>query len=76
MRLAAAIGFLQMKRWGHQWLIVTCCIGLIVWIGYNLNMTFYADVRFASISPSRSWAGGSTTFSGSLRSWRCRTCTR
>src|SRR5262249_3454206 len=24
MRIAAAIAFLQMKRWGYQWLLVTC----------------------------------------------------
>lgn len=24
---AAGIAFLQMKRWGHQWLIVTCWMG-------------------------------------------------
>ena len=55
-RLAAAIGLLQMKRWGQQWLIVTCWMGLIVWIGYNLNMTFYADVRFANITfPVLGW---------------------
>lgn len=49
-RLAAGIAFLQMKRWGQQWLVVTCWMGLIVWIGYNLNMTFYADVRYANIT--------------------------
>ena len=27
MRIAAGIAFLQMKRWGHQWLIVTCWMG-------------------------------------------------
>jgi hypothetical protein len=30
MRIAAAIGFLQMKRWGQQWLIVTCWLGVVV----------------------------------------------
>lgn len=55
-RLAAAIGLLQMKRWGQQWLIVTCWMGLIVWIGYNLNMTFYADIRFGNITfPVLGW---------------------
>jgi hypothetical protein len=49
-RLAAGIAFLQMKRWGQQWLVVTCWMGIIVWIGYNLNMTFYADVRYANIT--------------------------
>jgi hypothetical protein len=50
MRMAAAIGFLQMKRWGHQWLIVTCWFGCIVWVGYNTNMTIYGDVRFAHVT--------------------------
>lgn len=47
MRIAAAIAFLQMKRWGHQWMIVTCWFGVIAWFGYILNMTMYADVRYA-----------------------------
>jgi len=46
MRLAAAIGFLQMKRWGHQWLIVTCWFGVIYWVGYVANMTVFADLRY------------------------------
>jgi hypothetical protein len=50
MRLAAAIGFLQMKRWGHQWLVVTCYFGMIVWVGYNTNMIIFADVRFAHVT--------------------------
>ena len=49
MRIAAAIGFLQMKRWGHQWLIVTCWFGVVIWIGYTFNMTMYADVRYAGV---------------------------
>ena len=32
MRIAAAIGFLQMKRWGHQWMIITCWMGVVIWI--------------------------------------------
>jgi hypothetical protein len=49
MRMAAAIGFLQMKRWGHQWLIVTCWFGVVIWCGYVANMTIYADVRYAGV---------------------------
>ncbi|MFF0497385.1 hypothetical protein ACFYU5_13325 [Nocardia aobensis] len=49
MRIAAAIGFLQMKRWGHQWLIVTCWMGLLIWIGYTVNMTMYADIRYSGV---------------------------
>ncbi|WP_374159613.1 hypothetical protein ACEWX3_13070 [Mycobacterium sp. G7A2] len=56
MRMAAAIAFLQMKRWGHQWLIVTCWFGVIVWTGYIINMTMYADVRYAAIGlPVLGW---------------------
>jgi hypothetical protein len=45
MRIAAAIGFLQMKRWGHQWMIITCWMGVVIWI----NMTMFADVRYAGV---------------------------
>jgi hypothetical protein len=50
MRIAAGVAFLQMKRWGHQWLIVTCWFGVITWVGYTLNMTLYADVRYAGVA--------------------------
>ncbi|OBI80584.1 hypothetical protein [Mycobacterium asiaticum] len=49
MRIAAGIGFLQMKRWGHQWMVVTCWMGVVIWIGYVFNMTMYADVRFSGV---------------------------
>ncbi|HKY93107.1 MAG TPA: hypothetical protein VJM11_18800 [Nevskiaceae bacterium] len=49
MRIAAAIGFLQMKRWGHQWLIVTCWFGIIAWAGYVANMTIFADLRYSGV---------------------------
>ncbi|WP_412457937.1 hypothetical protein [Mycolicibacterium monacense] len=49
MRFAAAIGFLQMKRWGHQWMIVTCWMGVLIWCVYVFNMTMFADVRFAGV---------------------------
>ena len=49
MRIAAGIGFLQMKRWGHQWLIITCWFGIVIWIGYTFNMTMYADIRYAGV---------------------------
>jgi hypothetical protein len=56
MRLAAAIGFLQMKRWGQQWLVVTCWFGVIVWVGYNTNMTIFADIRYANtVFPVIGW---------------------
>jgi len=49
MRMAAGIGFLQMKRWGHQWLIVTCWMGVVMWVGYVVNMTIFADIRYTSV---------------------------
>ncbi len=49
MRVAAAIGFLQMKRWGHQWMVVTCWMGVVIWSAYVFNMTMYADVRYAGV---------------------------
>ncbi len=49
MRIAAAIGFLQMKRWGHQWLVVTCWMGVVIWTTYVFNMTMFADVRYAGV---------------------------
>ena len=48
-RVAAAIGFLQMKRWGHQWMIVTCWMGVVIWCAYVFNMTMFADVRYAGV---------------------------
>ncbi|WP_369829744.1 hypothetical protein [Mycobacterium sp. E2479] len=49
MRIAAAIAFLQMKRWGYQWLLVTCWFGVVIWVGYVMNMTVYADVRYSGV---------------------------
>ncbi|MDT5075497.1 MAG: hypothetical protein QOJ80_134 [Mycobacterium sp.] len=49
MRIAAAIGFLQMKRWGHQWMVVTCWMGVVIWTTYVFNMTMFADVRYAGV---------------------------
>jgi len=49
MRIAACIGFLQMKRWGHQWMVVTCWTGMLMWMRYVANMTVYADIRFTGV---------------------------
>jgi len=49
MRIAAGIAFLQMKRWGYQWLLVTCWFGVVIWIGYVMNMTVFADVRYTHV---------------------------
>ncbi len=58
MRIAAGIGFLQMKRWGgHQWMIITCWMGVVIWCVYVFNMTMYADVRYSGgvILPVIGW---------------------
>jgi hypothetical protein len=56
MRIAAGIGFLQMKRWGHQWMVVTCWMGIVIWCTYVFNMTMYADVRFSgTVLPVVGW---------------------
>ncbi|WP_420716195.1 hypothetical protein [Mycobacterium sp. 94-17] len=56
MRMAAAYAFLQMKRWGHQWLIVTCWFGVVIWVGYTFNMTIYGDLRYTHIGfPVIAW---------------------
>lgn len=49
MRIAASIAFLQMKRWGYQWLLITCWFGVVIWVGYVANMTVFADVRYAGV---------------------------
>ena len=56
MRIAAGIGFLQMKRWGHQWMIITCWMGVVIWCTYVFNMTLYADIRYAgTVLPVIGW---------------------
>ena len=34
IRVAAAWGFLQGKRWGYQWLVISCWMGVFAWVGY------------------------------------------
>jgi hypothetical protein len=48
MCIAAAIGFLQMKRWGQAWMVVTCWMGVLICV-YVFNMTMFADVRYAGV---------------------------
>jgi hypothetical protein len=38
-----------MKRWGQQWMIITCWMGVLIWCLYVFNMTMYADVRYAGV---------------------------
>ena len=76
MRIAAAIGFLQMKRWGHQWMIITCWMGVLIWCLYVFNMTMYADVRFAGRHLPGRRLVALRHLLHHARSSRSRTCTR
>jgi hypothetical protein len=56
MRIGASIAFLQMKRWGFQWLIITCWFGVVIWVGYVMNMTVFADLRYTgTVFPVIGW---------------------
>jgi hypothetical protein len=56
MRVAAAWGFLQMKRWGLQWMIITSWMGVFAWVGYLFNITAYSEMRFTDvILPVTGW---------------------
>jgi hypothetical protein len=50
MRIAAAIGFLQMKRWGHQWMVITCWDGRADLVRLHLQ---HDDVRRRALRRSR-----------------------
>jgi len=49
MRTAAAWGFLSMKRWGLQWMMITCWMGVYAWVGYMWNFTTYSQMRLVDI---------------------------
>jgi len=49
MRIGAAWGFLNMKRWGFQWMIVSCWMGVFAWVGYMWNFTTYSEMRLVDI---------------------------
>jgi hypothetical protein len=49
MRVAAAWGFLAMKRWGLQWMMITCWMGVYAWVGYMWNITTYSETRLVDI---------------------------
>jgi len=56
MRVVAAWGFLQMKRWGLQWMVISCWMGVFAWVGYCCNMTTYYDLRFSNTAwPVYGW---------------------
>lgn len=48
MKMAAAVGFLKMKRWGLQWAIVTNWMYLSFWVAYAMNMSMQFETRFGT----------------------------
>jgi len=56
MRVVAAWGFLRMKRWGLQWLVMSSWMGVFAWVGYCFNMTTYWQMRFSDVAwPVYGW---------------------
>jgi hypothetical protein len=55
-RLAAAYGFIKLKRWGYRWMIITSWAYLMIWLGYVVNMVVNFPNRFgASIFGVTGW---------------------
>jgi hypothetical protein len=48
IRIAAAWGFLKMKRWGLQWTIMGNWLYLCLWIIYAANMSLEFPLRFGT----------------------------
>jgi len=56
MRIVAAWGFLNMKRWGLQWMVITCWMGVYAWVAYMWNITTYSEMRFTDVlAPVWGW---------------------
>jgi hypothetical protein len=45
-RMAAAYGFIKLKRWGQRWMIITSWAYLMLWGGYIVNMVVNFPERF------------------------------
>jgi hypothetical protein len=55
-RMAAAYGFLKLKRWGYQWMIITSWAYIFLWLGYLVNMLANFPERFgASVFGVTGW---------------------
>jgi hypothetical protein len=48
MKGMAAWGFLKMKRWGLQWIIIANWLYVCLWVIYAANMSFSFDWRFGT----------------------------
>lgn len=48
MRLGAAIGFLKMKRWGFQFLVVTTWMYAFFWVGYLIQISLQFEIRLGT----------------------------
>lgn len=47
-RIVAAWGFLKLKRWGFDWMLITSWIYAIFWFGYILNVSLYFEQRMGA----------------------------
>lgn len=46
MRLAAAWGFLKMKRWAFRWMVTTSWMLVLFWVGWTTNAMYHFNARF------------------------------
>lgn len=50
IKLAACFGFLKMKRWGLQWMIISYWMYFLIWIIYLPNVLFDFPLRYGASS--------------------------
>jgi hypothetical protein len=48
IKLAACFGFLKMKRWGLQWMIISYWMYFLIWMIYLPNMLFDFPLRYGA----------------------------
>jgi len=54
--LASCMGFLRMRRWGYQHMIVFSVLGIYFWLIYSVNMLVYGEQRFTgTLHPVWGW---------------------
>jgi hypothetical protein len=45
-----------MKRWGLQWMVITCWMGVYAWVAYMWNFTTYSEMRLVDVlAPVWGW---------------------
>jgi hypothetical protein len=50
IKLAACFGFLKMKRWGLQWMIISYWMYFLIWLIYLPNIMFDFPLRYGASS--------------------------